>query len=77
MTDLTFFDITIPLARLNEDGGRDTCNVTVHIPSADLASASEAAAEMAWVIVENLRDDRANPRGWKIARGGVSAVRAS
>lgn len=67
MTDLTFFDVTIPLTRRNDDGTKDRHDVTVRIPSADHLSAESAGVEIGYAIVGNLPvvGDK-NAHGWKM-----------
>lgn len=73
MTDLTYFEITVPLTRHNEDGSRHTHDVTLRFPSTDEESAEKAGAEIAWAIVTNLPSVGDNNRfGWKIANYGVA-----
>ncbi len=73
MTDLTFFDVTVPLVRTNADGSRDTHDVTMRIPSTDEDTARDAAREIGWAIRSNLPEVGDNNRhGWKIANYGVS-----
>ncbi len=73
MTDLTLFDVTIPLVRTNEDGTRETHDVTMRIPSTDEDTARDAAREIGWAIRENLPEAGDNNRhGWKIANYGVA-----
>ncbi len=73
MTDLTFFDVTVPLIRQRENGGSETHNVRVRIPSGDLETAEHAAHEIGWAIVTNIPNEGDNNRyGWKIAQGGAT-----
>jgi hypothetical protein len=71
--DLIWFEVTVPPIRRPADGPEDAQDVTLRFPSTDEDTATEAAREIAWVIVDNLPKEPDNNRhGWKLANYGIA-----
>lgn len=70
---LVWFEVTVPLIRKSGGSLVEQRDVVLRIPSNDLPSATTAAQEIAWTVVEHLPKEPDNNRtGWKLANWGVA-----